>query len=283
MKKYILVTGASSGIGRQTVVELAKESNDYIIFATIRKREDKALIERVSKNVKGVYLDITNKTSVLKALKFITSKTKVIDVIINSAGIATAGPLELLNINDIKSQFEVNTFGPLFLIQTFLPILNKNGKIININSMAQTGIFPFIAPYCASKRALSIFLNALNIELKNDKNIKIVEINPGVVQTPIWQKSIQACFENLKKANNKTVLNSYQNELNILKNNAQKNETKGLFAIDIAKLIIKIIKNKNPKTRYNIGLDSHFAFFVSKLLPCELLNKLIKLKLKTLK
>ena len=87
MKKYILVTGASSGIGRQTVVELAKNSS-YIIFATIRKREDKALIERVSKNVKGVYLDITNKASVLKALKFITSKTKVLDVIVNSAGIA---------------------------------------------------------------------------------------------------------------------------------------------------------------------------------------------------
>ena len=132
MKKYILVTGASSGIGRQTVVELAKNSS-YIIFATIRKREDKALIERVSKNVKGVYLDITNKASVLKALKFITSKTKVLDVIINSAGIATAGPLELLNINDIKNQFEVNTFGPLFLFQTFLPILNKNGKFKNIH------------------------------------------------------------------------------------------------------------------------------------------------------
>lgn len=283
MKKYILVTGASSGIGRQTVVELAKEFDNLIIFATVRRREDKALIERVSKNVKGVYLDITNKTSVLKAFKFITSKTKVLDVIVNSAGCATAGPLELLNINDIKSQFDVNTFGPLFLFQTFLPILNKNGKIININSMAQTGIFPFIAPYCASKRALSIFLNALNIELKNDKNIKIVEINPGVVQTPIWQKSIQTCFENLKKTNNKTLLNSYQNELNVLKNNAKKNETRGLFAVDVAKLIIKIIKNKNPKTKYNIGLDSHFAFFISKLLPCELLNKLIRLKLKTLK
>lgn len=282
MKKYILITGASSGIGRQTVIELSKESNDFIIFAAIRRREDKALIERVSKNVKGVYLDITNKTSVLKALKFITSKTKVLDVIINSAGVATAGPLELLNISDIKSQFEVNTFGPLFLVQTFLPVLNKNGKIININSMAQTGIFPFIAPYCASKRALSIFLNALNIELNNNKNIKIIEINPGVVQTPIWKKSVQACQENIKKSNNPDLINCYKNELNILKANALKNETRGLFSIDIAKLIIKIIKNKNPKTRYNIGLDSHFAFLISKLLPCELLNKLIKFKLKNL-
>ena len=242
MKKYILITGASSGIGKQTVIELAKKTNDYIIFAAIRRREDKALIERVAKNVKGVYLDITNKTSVLKALKFITSKTKVLDVIINSAGVATAGPLELLNIGDIKSQFEVNTFGPLFLVQTFLPILNKNGKIININSMAQTGIFPFIAPYCASKRALSIFLNALNIELNNDKNIKIIEINPGVVQTPIWKKSVQACQENIKKSKTPELINCYQNELNILKANALKNETRGLFAIDIARLIIKIIK-----------------------------------------
>ncbi len=282
MKKYILITGASSGIGRQTVIELSKESNNYIIFAAIRRREDKTLIERVSKNVIGVYLDITNKTSILKAFRFITSKTKVLDVIINSAGVATAGPLELLNINDIKSQFEVNTFGPLFLVQTFLTILNKNGKIININSMAQTGIFPFISPYCASKRALSIFLNALNIELHNNKNIKIIEINPGVVQTQIWKKSVQACQENIKKSNNPDLINCYQNELNILKANALKNETRGLFSIDIAKLIIKIIKNKNPKTRYNIGLDSHFAFLISKLLPCELLNKLIKFKLKNL-
>ena len=65
MKKYILVTGASSGIGKQTVVELAKKSTDYVIFAAIRKREDKALIEHVSKNIIGVYLDITNKASIL--------------------------------------------------------------------------------------------------------------------------------------------------------------------------------------------------------------------------
>lgn len=284
MKKYIFVTGASSGIGKQTVIELAKEFSNDVIFAAIRKREDKALIERVSKNVIGVYLDITNKNSISKACKFISSKTKALDMIVNAAGIAVAGPLELLNINDIKTQFEVNTFGPLNLIKTFLPLLGENAKVININSMAQTGIFPFIAAYCSSKRATSIIFCALNHELmNNNKNIKFIEINPGVVQTKIWGKSIKLCIENIKKTNDSCAINSYQNELNILKNNALKNESKGLFAIDVARLIIKIFKNKNPKTRYNIGLDSHFAFFVSKLLPYELLNNLIQYKLKLLK
>ena len=89
---------------------------------------------------------------------------------INNAGIVIAGPIELLDIKKLKEQFDVNTFGAIAVTQKFLPLL-KDGKIINISSMASHGLFPYISPYCASKRAMDILFNSFALE--NKDNIKV--------------------------------------------------------------------------------------------------------------
>ena len=116
------------------------------------------------------------------AADVIRQNTDKIDTLINAAGCVMAGPIENMQISKIRRQFEVNTFSHLDFSQNLLPLL-EDGKIINISSMASFGIFPFVAPYCASKRALDILFNSLEVEMQG--RIKVVSVKPGVIATPL--------------------------------------------------------------------------------------------------
>lgn len=127
---------------------------------------------------------------------------------INVAGNVVAGPVETLDTDRLRDQFEVNTFSHIEFMQALLPILD-NGRIINISSMSSFGHFPFISPYCASKRALDIFFNAFAIE--NNRNIKVVSIKPGVIATPIWEKSVKSNLDGIQN------ISGYEKELEFIK------------------------------------------------------------------
>ena len=161
-------------------------------------------------------------------------------------------------------------FSHIEVSQQLIDIL-QNGKIINISSMASYGLFPFISPYCASKRALDMFFNSFLIE--NKKNIKVISIKPGVISTPLWEKSIE---ENLKR----TKLDSgYEKEMKYIIKNARDNEVKGLHVEKVVDIIIKADCAKNPKLSYNVGMDSVVAHLISKL-PQSIVNKIIKFGIK---
>ncbi len=270
MKKHVLITGASSGLGKETAKVLAE--NGFAVYAGVRRAEDKEELEKIDSNITGVYLDVTDPKSVENAYTEIAGSTKNLYALINNAGIALAGPIECLDVEVIKRQFEVNVYGALRVGQKFLPLL-KGGRIINISSMASYAIFPFISPYSASKRALDIFYNSLLLESK-DPELKVISIKPGVVKTNIWNKSLEACekiFEQIPENYHK----KYEKEYELLTSNARKNNTKGLNPSDIANLVLEVLKVKNPKLSYCIGADSVFANIISHL-PQGLLNLLIK-------
>ncbi len=272
-KKTILITGASTGIGRAIAIRLAKEG--YRVFAGIRKKVDKEEIESLDKNIKGVYLDVTNQGSIEKAFWYVIKNTDKIDVLINNAGIVEASPVECLNIKRLREQFEVNTFGALAVTQKFLPLLSGS-RIINMSSDASTGLFPYISAYCASKRALDILFNSFFIE--NKDNIKVISIKPASIKTPIWNKSAKRArdyFDGINEA----VRQKYEKDLLILEKNALENNTKGLEVYTVVDTVVKAINAKNPKASYNVGFDATLAQWVSKF-PIELSNRLIKGRLK---
>ncbi len=274
-RKYVFITGASSGIGKQIVLTLANNP-EYYIYAGIRKRKDKLSLESLADNIKAIYIDVTNSFSVKQAYELILKNTEELFSIINSAGIAIAGPLEGLNISDIKKQFDVNTFGALRVIQNGLPFIKK-GNIINISSMASYGIFPFISPYCASKSAIDIMINSLSIEL-NNPDINFVSVKLGACKTPIWNKSIE--YNNLiMDSLDPSLALKYKRELEFLKVNALKNNNCSLDPVYVAKKIIKIMEKTNPRSSYNIGVDSKFMRIASKL-PQDIVNNLVRSKLK---
>ncbi len=270
--KTIFVTGASSGIGK----EISKLSADkgYKVFAGVRKKSDKSDLESYNKNITGVYIDVTNISSIDKAFWFIIKHADKLDVLINNAGIAVASPVECLDIKKLKEQFEVNTFGPVSIAQKFIPLL-KGGKIINISSMAASGIFPYISPYCASKRALDIIFNSYNIE--NKDNIKVISVKPAVIRTPIWNKSIKSARE-LFENQNDILREKYIKDLLLLEKNASEGSKTGIDAKYVAEKVLKIINTQNPKPSYCVGIKSNLALLFS-LLPSDILNKLIKLRL----
>jgi len=274
MDKSVLITGASSGIGKETAELLA--SKGYRVFACVRKKDDKITLEKISPNICGVYMDLTNSGGIDKAFWYVLKKAKNLSAIINCAGIAVGGPMESISVKRIKEQFEVNTFGTISVIQKFLPLMTE-GKIIYISSMASSGIFPFLAPYCASKRATDILINSLSNEIKNDK-IKIVSVKPGVIRTPLWNKAARentSAFESIPESSRK----KYQAEMEYLVENAHQNNYKGAFPSDVAKLILKIINTKNPKISYTIGSDAFWTMLAAKFCPQSLINFVVKMQL----
>lgn len=259
--KTIVITGATSGIGKELTKHFAKNNR---VFAGYRN--EKFLEELKSLGVIPFYINLTDSSSICEAADFIISQTDKIDTLINAAGCVTAGAVENIDINRIREQFEVNTFAHLDFTQKLLDLL-ENGRIINISSMSSFGIFPFVAPYCASKRALDILFNSMLCETK--RNIKVISVKPGVVATPLWEKSIQrniASIENPGK---------FEKEMHYLVNNARKNQVHGLDVSKVVKLIEKINYCKSPKSSYTVGFDAKIAEVFSRL-PQSWINILIK-------
>ena len=263
MKKTYVITGSTSGIGKAVTERLCSEN---IVFAG--NRNEKYIDELKKLGTIPFYIDMENPDTIEKAAEYIKSKTEKIDTIINVAGCVIAGAMEKISISEIRKQFEVNTFSHLDFTQRLIPLL-KSGKIINVSSMASFGIFPFVAPYCASKRALDILFNGMTLE----SGIKVVSIKPGVIATPLWDKSVEI--------NKKTIENcqGFEKEMNYMIYNAHRNGQKGLNVQKVVNVILKAYSLTNPKPSYVVGNDAIFAQIVSKL-PFDMQNKLIKLGLK---
>ena len=265
--KTIVITGSTSGLGNLLVKEFIKQG--CRVFAGYRNEDFVGELEAISPDVIPFYIDMAKKETVSRAAAFICSKTDKIDTLINAAGCVVAGAMECLNVDKIREQFEVNTFSHLELTQGLFKKL-QGGKVINISSMASFGIFPFIGPYCASKRALDILFNSLQVEQGGcGAGIKVISIKPGVIKTPLWDKSIANNHESLS-GNEK-----YRKEFEFLAKNAKKNNSKGLEAQEVAEFIAKIEGLKNPKPSYTIGLDAKGAEILSHL-PLGLINFIVR-------
>lgn len=266
--RTIVITGATSGIGNLLVREFVAQGCQ--VFAGYRNVKLKKELEKISEDVIPFYIDMSKKWTIIDAIKFISEKTDSIDTLINAAGCVFAGPMECLSVDKIREQFEVNTFSHLQLTQGLFPKL-YGSRIINISSMASFGTFPFVAPYCASKRALDILFNSMQIECGPD--IKVISIKPGVIKTPLWDKSIEL-NQDVLEDNEK-----YKKEFRFLVKNAHKNAHKGLDAQKVADFIVEIEGVENPKSSYTIGMDAKFAEILSHL-PQDWINYVIKKSLK---
>ena len=267
--KIYVITGAASGIGRALVERFSK---DAIVFAGYRKQSAEEELKKISSNIIPFRIDLCDDDSILEAIEFIKSKTDKVDTLINVAGCVVAGAIEGINVKELRRQFNTNTFGHLVLTQGLLSLLD-GGRILNISSMASYGIFPFISPYCASKRALDILFNSLLLETKHD--IKIVSIKPGVIATPLWNKSIEQNTQSIESCK------GFENEMAYMIKNADKNEKHGAPVEKVVETVVKADNAKNPKLTYTVGKDAFAARLVSKL-PQGFINMIIKSKVNKL-
>ena len=188
MKKIILITGVSSGIGQAFVHEAIKH-DDLIIIGLGRHN-----IEGIkSKNFIFQKVDLNNESSIKLAIANIFKKFKQIDVLINNAGIGYRGTIEDMTMTEIRSQFEINFFGLIYLTKLVIPIMKrqKKGTIINLDSVASTVSTPTLGLYAATKSAVTKISEIIEQEL-NPYKIKVCRLIPGAVKTNFGKNIIEA-------------------------------------------------------------------------------------------
>lgn len=199
-RKVILVTGASTGIGYETAIQLAADGN--IVYAGARKAED---IKRLSfvENITGIQLDITKLEDINNAVSLILKREGHVDVLINNAGVTGWGAIMDREMSYFRNVLEINYFGHVQMIQAFYPLLKKstnNPIIINISSQAGNYAMPFWSAYHSSKWAMEAFSHCLRRELK-PYGIRVSIIQPGAIKSDAFIKDTTA-FEDYKQIKN---------------------------------------------------------------------------------
>jgi len=284
----ILVSGASTGIGRSAAETIARRNKEYIVFAGVRKDADSESIRAVGlKNLKPIELDVTSAESVSSAYKriqefSIKSNLKVISII-NNAGLAQ-GPttIEFHQMIDAEKLFNVNFFGALRLTQSFLPLLRESrGRIIMISSITGEFAPPLGGIYSATKHALEAMSDSLRIEL-NSLGVSVSIIQPGAVLTPIFTSLRPESIESAVLENKKAV--SVYPHL-YTKQDIANEKTLEILAADVSvtnKAIYHALTSSYPLTRYRVanmlGVPSFLFVYLSSLLPDRLIDVFLQFK-----
>ena len=184
----VLVTGASSGIGRAAALEFAGRGHQ--VFAAARREQALAALTAARPGIRAVTLDVTDAGSVERAWDKISASTggSGVDVLVNNAGFALSGPIEVLADADVRRQFATNVFGLLTMARTVLPSMRArgSGRVINISSLVGRTTFPGMGVYGATKYAVEALSDALRQETASF-GIHVVIIEPGFVATSLGE------------------------------------------------------------------------------------------------
>lgn len=261
MSKVVLITGASSGIGKEIANFLHQKK--YIIYGTSRNPNK---VKNVLFNM--IALDVLSVSSINEAVNKIIEKEGRLDILINNAGKGITGPIEDTPTSEMKENFNTNFFGPIEVMKAVLPQMRKqkSGKIINITSIAGYMGLPFRGVYSASKGALELVTEAMNMEVKQF-GVKIINVAPGDFSTNIASGRYHTpVFENSaykeKYAENLALMDAHVDT--------------GMDPVEMAKGIYKIISAKKPNIHYKIGgFMEKFSIVLKRVLPDTWYEKLL--------
>lgn len=297
LRKSVIVTGASSGIGKATVIKLIQSG--YQVFGLAR-RYDKLVnlfsSESVSKENKKedlyipIEFDITKSETFNNVLDIIistaTANENTVYGLVNNAGYVEPGAIEDISMNNLRSQFETNFFGLVGFTKKVLPLMmirrnegerGEEGRIVNVSSFAGLISLPLIGAYSATKYALEAVSDALRIEVWN-KNIKIITINPGVIETDIYDVLKTRIDDLINNNNNSSNSNNngYSRFIEAYNKYFIKTNYNGLKSSVVADVICKSISSPNPKQKYIIGSSKEkIAIRLRPFIPDKLLSSLI--------
>ena len=256
MSKIVLVTGASSGIGKATAKSLiSKGYKVYVAARRLSKMDDLKDLGAIP-----VKMDITKEEHVQAVVNQIETENDGVDILINNAGFATYGAMEDTTIDDARYQFEVNLFGLARLTQLVLPKMRekRSGKVINISSVGGKIYTPLGSWYHATKHALEGWSDCLRLELK-EFNIDVIIIEPGAIKTEFGDVMIKPMLER----SGNSAYSKLTHQIADATNNAYEADN-GSEPEVIADLILKALEAKKPKTRYVGGKLAKPSLFLRK-------------------
>lgn len=266
-QQVILVTGASSGMGKDFALSLVKRG--HIVYGAARRVE--RMQDLAEAGGKILAMDVCDAQQSEAAVQSIIKAEGRIDVLINNAGYAVYGAVENVPLDDARRQFEVNLFGLANLCQLVLPYMRQAGagRIINISSMGGKMYTPLGAWYHASKHALEGWSDCLRLELK-PFGIDVVLIEPGIILTEFGDVMLRPMKEQAKG----TAYEDFTNKL-IKGTEARYNKGQGSPVSVITALIHRAVESKRPKTRYVAGSMAKPILFLRRLLSDRTFDKLI--------
>jgi len=259
--KVVLVTGASSGIGKACAELLSAE--DHIVYGTSRRPST------ASTGYRMLEMDVTREDSVQRAVETVLAESGNIDVVVNNAGYALAGSIEDTTIEEAQQQLDTNFMGAVRVCKAVLPSMRARGSglLIHVSSLGGSVGLPFQGFYSASKFALEGFTESLRQELA-PFGIQATVIQPGDVRTPITHNRIQA----RQSAPGSAYRAHFEAALRII----EQEERAGAAPEQVARLVLKLLNHPAVAVRYSVGHLSQRASTASKaFLPSRLFEKLV--------
>ncbi|TDW96161.1 oxidoreductase [Dinghuibacter silviterrae] len=270
MKKVVLITGASSGMGKETAKLLLQQG--YTVYGAARRVERMEDVQKLGGKV--LRMDVTDDDDMVRGVEEMLKKEGRIDVLINNAGFGSYGTVEDVPMADARYQMEVNVFGLARLCQLVIPHLRAqgSGKIVNITSIGGKVVTPFGAWYHASKFAVEALSDALRMELK-PFGVDVIVIEPGGVQTE-WGDIAMA---NLVKVSGQGAYKGLVDRVLAIMPGI---EAKAAPPSVIAKLIARVLLVKKPRTRYHGGYMAGTVLTLRKWMPDKVIDAALLSRLK---
>ena len=250
--KSVVITGASTGIGRACALHMDRLG--WRVFAGVRRDADAASLRaEASTRLAPLMLDVTDQASIKEAADVVRDSLggHGLSGLVNNAGIPYGGPVEFLILDQVRRTFDVNFFGLIAVTQAFLPMLRTgHGRIVNMSSVSGMIAAPFVSPYSSSKFAMEALSDALRVEL-HPWNIGVSVIQPGAIDTPIWDKATSVVQQIITDAP-QAGLDLYGSAIHGMQGSFVPH---GISTEVVAKAVAHALTARHPKTRYAIAFE----------------------------
>jgi NAD(P)-dependent dehydrogenase (short-subunit alcohol dehydrogenase family) len=286
-RRNALVTGCSTGIGRAVVLDLLGQG--WRVFATLRKQVDADSLRAAAdheklatQNLGTLLLDVTDAESVQAAAQSMAAQLdgEPLHGLVQNAGVANIGPLELMPLDFFRHQLEVNLTGVLCVTQAVLPLMRQGDapagsrRIVMISSInGQVGT-PLGGAYCASKFGLEGMSDSLRCELL-PQGIDVVLIEPGAIATAIWETSKGRADALQPQIASDPAMSHYRAFIDAMTQKVERIQAKAIPAERVAQAVRQVLISSRPAVRTRVGKDAKLGYFLKRWLPTRLFDKLI--------
>lgn len=269
--KSVLITGASTGIGRASALRLDAEG--WRVFAGVRREEDaESLRQAGSERLVPLMLDVTDTEQIASGAGRIGEAG--LDGLVNNAGVAVPGPLEALPIEDFRRQIEVNMTAQVAVTQAMLPAIRRSrGRVVFITSIGGLMAFPMFGAYHAAKFGLEAVGDVFRRELR-PWGISVSVVEPGSIATEIWDRGQSEADAFLERASDDQV-ELYGSAIAAYREVARQTAARGIPPEKVAKAISHALTARRPRTRYLVGADARAQAVFNRLLPDRVVDRVI--------
>ncbi|MGN6275313.1 MAG: SDR family oxidoreductase [Solirubrobacterales bacterium] len=271
--RSVLVTGASTGIGRAAALRL--DASGWKVFAGVRKEADaEALRADGSERLTPLFLDVTEPGQIAAAAKRVERESEGgLDGLVNNAGVAIPGPLETVPLEDFRRQLEVNLVAYVAVTQALLhSIRTAEGRVVFVSSIGGRIAFPFGGPYHASKFGTEAIGDVFRQELR-PWGLRVAIVEPGSIDTPIWERGQRKATEIEAKAPKTDLL--YGAAIEKFRKVIQDTAARGIPPEKVAKAIAHALESSRPRSRYLIGLDAKVQARLKPLIPTPVFDRIV--------